>query len=67
MTDLVGKRVRVKDSSWLPPTAQSFVGSTGIVSRPANEHGGWWVDFDGGKAWYYEDELEVLDASNSST
>ncbi len=61
MSDWVGKRVRVKDGQWLPPTARDHVGKEGTVAGPTAGGLGWWVDFDGGKVWYYEDELEVLD------
>lgn len=65
MSDWVGKRVRVKNSSvWLPPIAEQFIGETGTITRPAGKWRAWWVDFEGGEAWFYEAELEVLDASN---
>lgn len=69
MTDLVGKRVRAVNPA---DCVKEFKGKVGIVSRAilvlvTDDRPTYVVDLDSGeRAWLYDHELEVLDASHPS-
>ena len=68
MTDLVGKRVRVKRHG-VPWDVRDLADKQGRVLRVLGEtHDAYVVEFDDeDSAWFFEEELEVLDASNPPT
>ena len=60
MTDLVGKRVRVKNPD-RTPYVPSFAKVPGTVVRQLG-NGAYWVKFDeGGRAWFFPHELEPIE------